>query len=98
MRRYHIYFKTIGMQRWILVKNTNTLLTELTTESIIFLACIDKQRNEEFTKRHLRVARTIADINVGDSLKYTDAETGQIRCAILLGRTKEGKYMIHFEH
>lgn len=50
---------------------------------------------DNFTKKHLKIAKDINEINVGDEVKYEHPEKKREQSMIFLGKNVEGKYILH---
>jgi hypothetical protein len=85
------------MSKWEEIQDLTYMFTEITPELIIFLIYVDKSEVEQFKRNHQRIPKEILDINMGDTLCYSDSINGakMQKNYIFMGKNTEGKYVLH---
>lgn len=73
------------------------MFTELTSQILIFLAYFDSNDAFLFKKNHCKIAQSIMDLNLGDEIKYDHSQNNELKKAIYMGQTLNGKEIIHFK-
>ena len=60
------------------------------------MVCLPKSEKETFKKFHQKMPRDVTEINLGESLMHVNSR-GEEESAIFMGKTTEGKYVLHLE-
>jgi len=71
------------------------MFSEMSSEVIIYMIYLDSAEAEQFRKSHFKVAKDMAEVNVGDYIKYIEKDNSE-KNAIYMGKNIEGKYILHF--
>jgi hypothetical protein len=67
------------------------MFTYLTSEILIFLAYFEGEDSLTFKKNHCKIGQTTLDVNLGDEIRYDHPKNSELKKAIYMGQTLDGK-------